>query len=58
MTFEEQVLWIERFATHEALRLRVRAFARTYNSEWLIERHGYLSPVEARERMLRQAAVA
>ncbi len=25
---------------------------------WLIERHGYLTPLEARERLLRQVAVA
>ena len=57
-TLKEQVLWIERFETLEELRLRVRGFADTYNRGWLLERHGYRSPVEARERMLRQAAVA
>jgi putative transposase len=57
-TLKEQVLWIERFSSHEELRARVRAFARTYNREWLIERHGFLTPLEARERMLRQAVVA
>jgi putative transposase len=57
-TLKEQVLWIERFATHEELRARVREFARTYNGEWLIERHGFLTPLEARERLLHQAAVA
>ncbi len=57
-TLKEQVLWLERFPTHEALRARVRAFARTYNREWLIERHGFLTPLEARERLLRQVAVA
>jgi transposase InsO family protein len=57
-TLKEQVLWIERFQTHEALRGRVRAFAGIYNRAWLIERHGYLSPLEARERMLRQAVMA
>ncbi len=56
MTFKEQVIWIERFSAHEELRARVRTFARL-NREWLIERHGYLSPLEARERMLRQVAV-
>ncbi len=57
-TLKEQVLWIERFATHEELRARVRAFARTYNREWLLERHGFLTPLEAREHLLRQVAVA
>jgi putative transposase len=55
---KEQVLWIERFATHEALRARVREFARTYNRSWLLERHAYRTPIEARQHLLRQALVA
>ncbi len=51
-TLKEQVLWIERFETFEQLRAAVRAFARTYNREWLIERLGYRSPSEAREHLL------
>ncbi len=38
---KEQVLWIERFETLGELRAAVREFARAYNREWLIERHGY-----------------
>jgi transposase InsO family protein len=48
---KEQVLWIERFDTHEALRARVREFARIYNRSWLLERHGYRTPIEAREHL-------
>ena len=55
---KEQVLWIERFDTHEALRARVREFARTYNRSWLLERHAYRTPIEAREHLLRQTLVA
>jgi len=51
-TLKEQVLWIERFETLDELRAAVRRFAATYNREWLIERHGYRSPLEARELML------
>ena len=57
-TLKEQVLWIERFDTLGELRARVRAFARTYNEHWLIERHDYRTPAEARELMIRQAAMA
>ena len=59
-TLKEQVLWIERFATFEELRAAVRRFAVTYNREWLLERHGYRTPAEAREHLLAlaQAAVA
>jgi putative transposase len=51
-TLKEQVLWLERFATFEELRSRVREFAVTYNREWLLERHGYRTPAEAREHLL------
>ena len=59
-TLKEQVLWIERFATFEELRARVREFARDYNKHWLLERHDYRTPAEARERLLAlaQATVA
>ncbi len=37
-TLKEQILWIERFATFEELRARVREFTATYNEHWLLER--------------------
>jgi hypothetical protein len=46
------VLWIERFETLAQLRAHVREFARTYNEHWLLERHGYRSPREARRHLL------
>jgi hypothetical protein len=38
----------------------VRQFAHTYNREWLLERHGYRTPTEARAHLtaLAQAVVA
>jgi len=51
-TLKEQVLWIERFETLDELRAAIREFARTYNRDWLLERHDYRSPIEARERLL------
>jgi len=32
----------------------VREFATTYNEGWLLERHGYRSPIDARQHMLTQ----
>ncbi len=55
---KEQVLWIERFESFEQLRAAVRQFARTYDEHWLLERHGYRTPIEAREHLLRRAAMA
>jgi putative transposase len=54
-TLKEQVLWIERFDTFEVLRNTVRAFTVTYNHEWLLERHDYRTPIEAREHLLRHS---
>jgi len=51
-TLKEQVLWIGRFETLEELRAAVRSFGRLYNREWLLDRHGYRTPIEARELML------
>lgn len=56
-TLKEQVLWIERFDTLEQLRARIRQFAHDYNEHWLLERHGYRTPRQARDT-LRQPAMA
>jgi putative transposase len=57
-TLKEQVLWIDRFETLEDLQHAVRRFGRTYNKHWLIERHDYRTPTEAREHLRAQAATA
>ena len=57
-TLKEQMLWIERFATFEELRAAVRRFAAAYNREWLLERHDYHTPTEAREHLLALAPAA
>lgn len=53
-----EVRWIERFETLEQLHTAVRAFGRTYNESWLIERHRFRTPIEAREHLIRQAGMA
>jgi transposase InsO family protein len=55
---KEQLLWIKRFESFEGLREAVRAFGRLYNAEWLLERHGYATPIEAREILLAAAREA
>jgi transposase InsO family protein len=47
-TLKEQLLWIERFDTVEALRLALLTFKDRYNQEWLIERHGHQTPAAVR----------
>jgi hypothetical protein len=41
----------------EQLHARIRQFAADYNEHWLLERHGYRSPRQARDA-LRHPAVA
>ncbi len=54
-TLKEQVSWIRRFEMLAELRKAVREFARLYNREWLLERHGHRTPIEVRELMLTAA---
>jgi hypothetical protein len=37
---------------------RLLAFRKTYNSTWLIERHGFVSPADNRRQQLQQTAKA
>lgn len=45
---KEQCLWGQRFRTLEQARLQIGLFVARYNAQWLIERLGFRSPVEAR----------
>jgi len=49
-TLKEQVIYGRVFRDIEELRVAVAAFVRIYNQQWLLEKNGYLSPLEARER--------
>lgn len=50
-TLKEQVLWTQDFDTVEELRLALLDWADLYNREWLVQRHGHLSPAQVRERL-------
>ena len=47
-TLKEQAIHGRVFHTIDEVRNAVRAFAARYNAEWLIEKNGYLSPLDAR----------
>jgi putative transposase len=47
-TLKENLLWVQRFATIEELRLALHAFKDTYNRTWIVERHGYQTPAAVR----------
>jgi transposase InsO family protein len=46
-TLKEQLLWVRHFSTIEELRQALLTFKETDNREWLIERLGYRSPMQA-----------
>ena len=57
-TLKENLLWVRSFATVEELRRALLAFRETYNTTWLIERHGYGTPAQVRAAQLGQVPMA
>ena len=51
-TLKEQLLWVRRFQNVEELRLALLDWAERYNRSWLIERHGFLTPQQARAQFV------
>jgi hypothetical protein len=49
---------VRHFETIEELRLALLAFREAYNTTWLIERHGFVSPAAFRQRQLQPIAKA
>ena len=57
-TLKENLLWLRTFDTIEELRRALLEFRDLYNTRWLIERHGFISPAEFRQQQLQPAANA
>jgi putative transposase len=57
-TLKENLLWVQTFDTIEDLRQALLAFRQTYNTTWLIERHGFVTPAAFRQNRLQPAALA
>jgi transposase InsO family protein len=57
-TLKENLLWVQTFSTVEDLRLALLDSRQTYNTTWLIERHGFRSPSAIRAEQLSPAALA
>ena len=51
-TLKENLLWVQHFDTIEEPRHALLAFRDVYNTTWLIERHGFISPNEYRQARL------
>lgn len=50
-TLKEQLLWVRTFGTVDDLNEALQDFRTRYNSQWILERHDYRTPSEAREHM-------
>jgi transposase InsO family protein len=57
-TLKEQLLWVKTFRTVEELRLALLEFARRYNDEWIVARHNYLTPNQARRELSKMKEAA
>jgi putative transposase len=45
-TLKERLLWVKTFRTVEDFRNALHAWLVTYNEHWLVERHGFRTPVQ------------
>ena len=57
-TLKENLLWVRVFETVEQLRQALLAFRETYNTTWLIQRHGFITPAAFRHKPLSSGAIA
>ena len=57
-TLKENLLWVRTFDTVEELRLALLEFRETYNTTWLVERHGFITLQAVRQSQLQPAALA
>jgi len=57
-TLKEQLLWVRTFRTAEELRQAQVEFRDRFNRRWIVERLGYLTPAQARQRLLAQGVAA
>lgn len=57
-TLKEQLLWVRTFQTVEDLRRALHDWLRLYNEQWLVERHGFRSPIQVRRDFLAMSVAA
>lgn len=55
---KENLLWVRTFRTVEELRQALLKFKRTYSDNWIIQRHGYKTPVQVRREQLQALPLA
>ena len=57
-TMKENLLWVRIFETIEELRLDLIEFAQWYNTQWLVARHGHMTPAQVRAEQQQPGAFA
>jgi len=57
-TLKENLLWLRHFETIEELRQALLEFRTLYNTTWLIERHGFMTPAAFRQQQLEPKRLA
>ena len=55
-TLKEECIHLHDFETLEEAREVIGTFIERYNNNWLLQRHGYMTPAGAREKLSRRAA--
>jgi len=55
-TLKEECIYLQDFETLEEARTAIGAFVERYNNGWRLQRHGYMTPARAREKLSRRAA--
>ena len=55
-TLKEECLYLQDFESLEEARHEIGQFIESYNHGWLLERHAYRTPAQAREELTRKAA--
>lgn len=55
-TLKEECLYLHDFQSLEEARGVIAGFIERYNHGWLLQRHGYRTPVEVRQALTRKAA--
>ncbi len=55
-TLKEECLYLHDFESLEEARHEIGQFIESYNHGWLLERHAYRTPAQAREELTRKAA--
>ena len=55
-TLKEECIYLYHFESLEEARAVIGAFIERYNNGWLLQRHGYMTPARAREKLSRRAA--